>query len=91
MKMVSKQTNPANEAINRDNALAQMLEEQRLNANLTKRAFAQKLGISSAYLYQLLNGVANPTWETMEELAASLNLEFSPTYSRKRPPELDGN
>lgn len=80
--MASKNPDPGTK---KESALGQTLEEHRLNAQLTKRAFAQKLGISSAYLYDLLNGTANPTWETMDELAARLNLEFSPTFSRKRP------
>lgn len=88
--MANKKTDPAttNDA-KRETALGRTLEQHRLEANLTKRAFAQKLGISSAYLYDLLNGTANPTWETMDELAARLNLEFSPTFSRRRPSKPD--
>jgi transcriptional regulator with XRE-family HTH domain len=88
--MASKKPDPGttNDA-KRETALGQTLEEHRLNANLTKRAFAQKLGISSAYLYDLLNGTANPTWETMDELAGRLSLEFSPTFSRRRPSKPD--
>ena len=88
--MANKKTDPSKtNDLKRETALGRTLEEHRLSADLTKRAFAQKLGISSAYLYDLLNGTANPTWETMDELAARLNLEFSPTFSRRRPSKPD--
>lgn len=66
------------------------LEEQRQAADLSRRGFADKLGVSSAFLYDLLRGEANPTFRTMDELAEAMGLEFTPQFYRRRSPS-DGD
>lgn len=69
--------------------LAATLEHYREANELTKKAFAQKLGISTQYLHELLAGVGNPSLETLEAMAEKLDLDFSPTFRlpdrRKQP------
>ncbi|MBW7967143.1 helix-turn-helix transcriptional regulator [Bradyrhizobium sp. BR 10261] len=64
--------------------LAETLEQHRLDAELTKQAFAEKLGISKQFLHELLNGEGNPTLETLDVMASKLDLEFHPTFLRAK-------
>lgn len=56
------------------------LEYYREASELTKKQFADKLGISTQFLHSLLDGKGNPSLDTLEEMATKLNLEFSPLF-----------
>ena len=60
--------------------LASTLDHYRDKSGVTTKAFAEKLGISAQYLYKLLDGIGNPSLETMESMAVRLGLEFSPVF-----------
>lgn len=60
--------------------LAATLEYYREASDLTKKDFAAKLGISTQYLHALLDGTGNPSLESLEDMAAKLNLDFSPFF-----------
>ena len=69
--------------------LSELLEDQRKEADLTKAAFARKLGIPKQTLHRLLNGQANPTMEFVEALADKLELNFHPEFISSRSSMLD--
>lgn len=65
--------------------LSELLEDQRKEAELSKAAFARKLGIPKQTLHRLLNGQANPTIEFVAALANKLDLNFHPTFISPTP------
>ena len=71
--------------------LSELLEDQRKEAELSKAAFARKLGIPKQTLHRLLNGQANPTIEFVAALADKLDLNFHPTLISPTPRMLAGD
>lgn len=71
--------------------LSELLEDQRKEAELTKAAFARKIGIPKQTLHRLLNGQANPTIEFVAALADKLDLNFHPTFILPSPRMLAGD
>ena len=71
--------------------LSELLEDQRKEAELTKAAFARKLGIPKQTLHRLLNGQANPTIEFVAALADKLDLNFHPSFTLPSPRMLAGD
>ena len=71
--------------------LSELLEDQRKEAELSKAAFARKLGIPKQTLHRLLNGQANPTIEFVAALANKLDLNFHPRFILPSPRMLTGD
>ena len=71
--------------------LSEILEDQRKEANLTKAAFARKLGIPKQTLHRLLNGQANPTMDFVSAIADKLELDFFPIFTFPSPRMLSVN
>ena len=71
--------------------LSEILEDQRKEADLTKAAFARKLGIPKQTLHRLLNGQANPTMDFVTAIADKLELDFHPIFTLPSPRMLSVN
>lgn len=79
--LMARISNRANREVTRaSRELASTLEYYREASDLTKKDFAEKLGITTQFLDLLLRGTGNPTLELMEAMADKLDLEFSPLF-----------
>lgn len=65
--------------------LSELLEDQRKEAELSKAAFARKLGIPKQTLHRLLKGTANPTIDFVSGIADKLDLTFQPRFVLPSP------
>ena len=58
-------------------ALGKAVRHLRVERDQTQEALAHKAGITVGHLSKIERGHANPTWETLEALAAALDLSVS--------------
>lgn len=61
------------------------LEEVLFKKNLTKRDFAERLGISVVYGYSLFNGLFIPGPKTREKLKKILKSDFNKIFDENVP------
>lgn len=70
------------EALGPEFTIIQAIIDARKNSGLTQRQLAQKTGIAQADISKLENGNANPSLQTLQRLAAGmemkLKIEFLP-------------
>lgn len=58
-------------------ALGNAVRHFRIERDETQEALAHKAGITVGHLSKIERGQANPTWETLEAVAAALELPVS--------------
>jgi transcriptional regulator with XRE-family HTH domain len=58
-------------------ALGKAVRHFRVERDETQEALAHKAGITVGHLSKIERGKANPTWETLEAVAAALDLSVS--------------
>jgi len=58
-------------------ALGKAVRELRGKRELTQEALAHKAGITVGHLSKIERGHANPTWETLEAIAAALEVSIA--------------
>lgn len=58
-------------------ALGKAVRYLRLERDQTQEALAHKAGVTVGHLSKIERGHANPTWETLEAIAAALEVSIS--------------
>jgi transcriptional regulator with XRE-family HTH domain len=58
-------------------AVGKAVRHFRLERDETQEALAHKAGITVGHLSKIERGQANPTWETLEAIAAGLDISVS--------------
>jgi transcriptional regulator with XRE-family HTH domain len=63
-------------------ALGEAVRHFRVERDETQEALAHKAGITVGHLSKIERGQANPTWETLEAVAAALEISVSRLAAR---------
>ena len=63
--------------------LARDLEEQRALRGLNKRQFAELIGCSTPFLWEVLERTGNPSIDTLAQWAERLGLECRVVFSKR--------